>query len=1583
MNKPEFDKLWKRPRILLDVKGLLMNAWHTGKDPDAVRLPNDKMMNTAGYAIQVVLDKFILPALNNTFQPLDVIAVWEGGNHYRKTLFPKYKERRTQEKETMLPRVKQELDMLEKDGKRLLAYMGIVNVWVDGLEGDDVIAAFCQRLKCKKIVYTNDSDMLQLQDKDNAIFLVGRDGVLEDGEYEDTLFHHLALRKSIVGDPTDEYPGVEKMGPVAWAKLKEAYGEDGLDELLSIVADKDWNKLNNAVVSNPECKLLQRLWDSREEWAVQYQLAVQHPELCWGFRGSKKVEPTFYTRPPVRSKCLELLSKLGIIHMIDDLEPFFGINTLVTEENAGRIKQHLESNLLTGPIVSFDYETYDELKHPGFLEALSPQARHRGYVDVLSQRLTGASFTYGANLQHSIYIPILHKQTEPFPELLNSVMEKIQAARKPLCAHNASFEEQVTKQCLNMQLYGMIDTSTTQSYVDEETEVGLKDLTKAQLGMSQTEYSDLLVQYGAEDMRGITGQEVLTYALEDAIGSAHLWKLHSLIMELEGSAQFYYENEAFVVHSLNRSFETGKKIDYAKMAELAEADEKLEKESREKMVAMLMEHCTEEKPDCARHLFDEDYDYLKTKYRAMGDSNGWSREKVKAKLREIELNYQTATVYHPYRTVQRPVEVTGTPGEVATAAKSIGLPALDALTTPKVTAWAMGLSHEERKLPLVTSLTGALKNLSRYRKLAKADKATADAVYPECAEFIAVLQDLVQKTQPLLSEGDELNFESPKQMLELFYLKLGLPVRERVFPKRGSFRHKEKLQGAPSTNDEAVEAAKLYDCPEGDWRREFLELYTKAKEANTRHGLYYRPYPHWRHPRDGVIHPGIINCGTATRRPTGTSPNILQVSKGDVRTIFVPRYEGHCIVTADFNGQELRLTGSESNDPVLIGAYVGLGQYVDSYGSVRTKVKDIHSVTARTFAKRIVRNEVGAEAESLLLLDDSGFVDYEFFVTVRKLKDNSEDIPALGSLTQKIRKAFETARKMAKVVNFLIIYGGNHRTLAKKLGLPEDFAELLMNLVFQAYARLAPWQREVIDRAIRDGYVTTAYGNWKHVSPDLRSKDRGLRQRAERQTVNFTIQACLQAGSLVSTDSGLRSIETLVGEVFEVDTGFGFFTATAVYMGKAPAATITTSSGLQIKCDNRHRLKGVDHQWLEFSDLKPGVQIALPSLENREFSTSDYDVDWPFIVGYWLGDGSLTTRRGSRPTDTHFRTTLTLVGGETKKELLKQMQEFLITEGIEAKFSEQYKSGYPTPVFKVLVNRKRDIQVIRERGITESTARTKTIPNYILRADIGDREQFLRGFLLADGARRVGYRVHTPNLILLRQLQVLGATLGLDSTQAKTANGFYSEFSNGSRRFRKYPSEQLNARVSKGREPGWRVPTTRKDLQSVANRRALEAKVATQKVAERLLKKYAPTEEVYRFDSITHISVRMNEQVDTYTLSVDHPLHQFVADGVIHKNCAADILKIVLREALEKRLFEDLGATLIAPVYDEIAASVPIRNVVEYCNRLQPIMNLTPPGHPIPMLAEICVGKNWGDVIELGDNPCESVIEKTLEECFA
>ena len=103
------------------------------------------------------------------------------------------------------------------------------------------------------------------------------------------------------------------------------------------------------------------------------------------------------------------------------------------------------------------------------------------------------------------------------------------------------------------------------------------------------------------------------------------------------------------------------------------------------------------------------------------------------------------------------------------------------------------------------------------------------------------------------------------------------------------------------------------------------------------------------------------------------------------------------------------------------------------------------------------------------------------------------------------------------------------------------------------------------------------------------------------------------------------------------------------------------------------------------------------------------------------------------------------------------------------------------------------------------------------------------------------------------------------------------------------------------------------------------------------------------------------------------------AANAVIQGTAADILKIVLAQMNKTNLFKDTNSIMLAPVYDEIANTTPVSKVVEYVNRAIEIMELTPPGHAVPMEADISIGPNWQVQKELGVRPSEEAIMEAVE----
>lgn len=1063
------------PKVILDVRGLLMHSYHRGVDPDARPNAEGKVINSAAHGFQNWLEEYFHPMLEHV-SPADIIAVFDGGSAHRTALFPAYKKKRDEAKEKRDPELVAQLKRLEDVAKSFLMYMGVTCLHATGVEADDLIALVCKGLDDhNKMVHTVDADLLQLSDERTVIFLRNQpqvDGTYTDADGQAVPYDLIVLYKALCGDKSDGYPGVYRFGPKSWEHLVNEFGLDGMREIDQCFKTQNFEAVEDCLNVTKD-KTLGHVYSNLGEAKLSYELATLAPEVCYQFRGSTLVRPKYHVRVPNRKRIEGILAEMECPAFIEKYSSYFPQFTLLTEENADICIDHFLDHLEETPFFSFDYETVDVLKHAAFNEAMSAASAARGsYIDVLSSHLTGASVNYGKHLQYTLYISVNHKDTANVSaQVVKDFLETIAETGKPLVVQNASFEEQVTKLQLGLQLEKPCDTQIMASYVDEDGEAGLKMLSKAWLNYSQASYKETLQAAGAEDMAQISGKQVLQYGCDDALVTAHLFKTFHLILKMEGTWDFYWASERAPVHVLNMAFEAGVRIDFVKMGELATYGREVITNGMLRIRELLTEHCTVENPAAGEALAAADGHNLRRIEQASGKYNDLQ---LLARSEDRKLKWAAAAVYKPYKEVEILPEFQGTPGQINKVLDTLEIPSefrLKAVTKPQVNLLLTALRGFPAAGPFSELLGPAMTGMK------KREGPEYDALKAYCQPFMGG-----GKT---VKEGDELNLDSPLQITELLYCKLALPVRLRTKVQRGSTRSELGLEGSPATGRKAVKLAIAEDTEGAPWKREILETLSEVKDQMKLFSMYYNPYPLWVHPRDGMIHPGVRNCGTVTRRPTGSNPNILQVKKGETREMYLPRYDDHVIITADFNGQELRIAGSEARDPVLIDCYTGGGFRTDEDGMVHPIVKDVHSVTASSFAAEIFRSH----GMSI------GKISYEEFVALRKGQGGDEE-----------KAIAELCRKYAKMVNFLIIYVGQASTLAMNLGMPVRFCEGLMTTVFHAYPRLAPWQEEVISFGKRYGFVKTAYGNLRHLTADIRSRNGWERSRQERQAVNFTVQ---------------------------------------------------------------------------------------------------------------------------------------------------------------------------------------------------------------------------------------------------------------------------------------------------------------------------------------------------------------------------------------------------------------------------------------------------------------------------------------------
>lgn len=1080
--------------VLLDIKGLVRHAYHIGTDPEGLLGTDGKSYNTATWGLAKLLETY---QLFEDIPPRKIIAIWDGGNDYRRMLWPEYKARRAATNKATDEVKQQQLATLDSMVEQMLRGLGATQVVVPGVEADDTISMLCQKLHTNTlIIHTVDADMLALAAQYVRVKVLLKNVLVED-EYKNASqpapvpLSLIRLNKSIVGDSSDEYPGVVGMGDKAWLDMHTAFGTDGMLQLETIISNRDHGYMK-AMADQSGDKHLLKLNEQFEHWNKQYQLAKLYPNICEGVDGRTVISPEWTREIPSHNTLHSLFHNAGLMAWYDRLIKWCPRFSLAdNSEPGGECLAHFRDHLKDGPIAAFDYESYDPVKHEPFKRAKSKSSGE--YVDVLSQKITGVSFCYGDNYQSVIYMPCRHKEGEGVS--LNYLPTHVAwavnlaASSGPLVAHSASFETNLTVHDLKLALPGTIwDTYIMACHVAEDEPSGLKDLSTRWFGYLQETYKQVLERYGVEDMSQLTGSDVLNYGCDDSLVTAHLFDLFWLITTVEGTWDFIREREFEFVHEQVRAFQTGVNVDVDAIHKL---DEEATVELETSMATLkqgLMDNCSHINDEGAKVLYFDlmDLEEAKAKEENKDLLPDQANEKLQTRSWKVWERCYLGSRYIPYQEIRQEVAVKPTPKPLTAVATKLGFtnPVIEKVTKTFLCDTWMPVAMPEAEAADLEGHPEKLKFVKRIRDVVNA-KAWKKHESDEYLALAGMCSDLLEDTAKVEIIGDELNFNSPNQMQELLYCKFGLPIRVRSKIQRGSARHKYKQKGSPSTDSTAVDMALANDVSDDDWRRPLLLAYRSAKTVLTAKSLFFRPIPLWVHPEDGMTHPQIKNCGTVTHRPSGTAYNLLQITKkddGKLRSTFKPRKDDQVIVSADFNGQELRILTSECKDKVLLDAYIGENK------------KDVHSVTAAAISSAFLSNTQWIAEHKLTGVGEMAQMDYETFLSYLKGED-----PTWA-------KAMGDIRKAAKGVNFLIVYMGGHDALARNIMVTSLIAKELMKQTFARYPRISEWQKETIAFAREHGYTQTAYGNRRHLGSGLFSKDDEVRSRLERQGVNAVIQ---------------------------------------------------------------------------------------------------------------------------------------------------------------------------------------------------------------------------------------------------------------------------------------------------------------------------------------------------------------------------------------------------------------------------------------------------------------------------------------------
>jgi len=273
--------------------------------------------------------------------------------------------------------------------------------------------------------------------------------------------------------------------------------------------------------------------------------------------------------------------------------------------------------------------------------------------------------------------------------------------------------------------------------------------------------------------------------------------------------------------------------------------------------------------------------------------------------------------------------------------------------------------------------------------------------------------------------GEEFNIGSPKQLAEILFDKLGLPVQK-------------KTKTGYSTDSEVLETLSVMH-PLPKMITSYREL---AKLINT----YLDALPSMVLRETGRIHPTFQQAATSTGRLSCKDPNLQNIPvRGEigreVRKAFLPA-DGNLLISADYSQIELRMMAHISGDDNLIRAF--------------REGRDIHADTA----SRI------------------------FGVDIDSITPNQ--------------------RRMAKVINFGVIYGMTPWGVAGRLGIEFSEARKFVDAYFERYPGIEKYMDEAPKKAEEQGFVETILGRRRYFG-DLK-KSSGMKSFLKRAAINTPIQ---------------------------------------------------------------------------------------------------------------------------------------------------------------------------------------------------------------------------------------------------------------------------------------------------------------------------------------------------------------------------------------------------------------------------------------------------------------------------------------------
>lgn len=504
--------------FILDVMGYIFRSYH------AIR----QMTNERGESTNALFG--FVRSVEKLFKDFDVehlVAVFDGprNDESRKKIYSAYKENRGETPKDLLYQFEW--------ARQYCELRGIATLTVEGVEADDTMASVATWAKgkgYKALLLSGDKDLCQLVDDRIHILNTFKENLILDPKGVEEQFgvppHLIGDYLALVGDSSDNVPGVPGIGPKGAVDLLKEYGS--LEAVLSN-ASHIKGKKGEALLQNKELAILSRQ-------LVNLHLDVPFPQEDQFFLVKKRPK--------------------------EPLKAFFheqNFNSLIKEMGG-----HVAEELVNYTLINTLEELKELVKRLGSSKELCVDTETTAQDPLLAQ-LVGIGL--GAQPKEAWYIPVNGSiGKRDIIELLNPLFKE-----KRLIGHNIKYDMHVLSHFGFSQIVPFFDTMIASYLLNaDERQHGLDHLALKYFEKVKIPIESLIGK-GKEEitMDQVAIESVSAYCCEDVDYTLRLYQLFSQELEIRSLRSLFDTIEMPLIPVLERMEERGVFVDKDVLSQLS------------------------------------------------------------------------------------------------------------------------------------------------------------------------------------------------------------------------------------------------------------------------------------------------------------------------------------------------------------------------------------------------------------------------------------------------------------------------------------------------------------------------------------------------------------------------------------------------------------------------------------------------------------------------------------------------------------------------------------------------------------------------------------------------------------------------------------------------------------------------------------------------------------------------------------------------------------------------------------------------------------------------------------------------------